>query len=237
MQRTSSTAIQAALVEEAQLHREREERFRRLFEETRQALTLVEDGRFVAANRAALAMLHMDNLAQLIGRSPADISPELQPDGRPTLDKTAEVIETAFKEGSNAFEWEYLRADGEPFTAMVLLTAIKQGDKDLLHVAWNDITEQKKAERELAEYRRDLEIRVAARTRELTEMAESLRLASAEQKAILDSASAGIVMLKDRIVISCNRNPRLSGRLADRHVAPVNVHRQRLFCACRCQGL
>ena len=49
----------------------------------------------------------------------------------------------------------------------MLLTAIREGGKNLLHIVWTDLTEQKKAEQQLAEYRHDLERRVAERTAEL----------------------------------------------------------------------
>ena len=182
-----------------------EERFRVLFEDTQQALTLIEDGRFVAANRASLAMLRMDRLEQLLGRSPVDISPPFQPDGQDSAAKARAVIEAASARGSLQFEWTHLRNDGEEFIAQVLLTAMRQGDKLLLHVVWTDITAQKQAERELAEYRQDLEHKVAARTADLAELAAALRAASGEQQAILESASSGIVLLKDRVAVRCNR--------------------------------
>jgi len=125
--------------------RDSEERFRTLFEESRQPTLLAEDGRFIAANRAALAMLGIDRPERFIGLTPEDISPPTQPDGRATAEKVKEVIRIAFEQGANEFEWEHRRANGEAFIAQVMLTAIRQGDKDLLHVVWNDITEQKRA--------------------------------------------------------------------------------------------
>ena len=185
--------------------RESEERFRKLFEETRQAITLIEDGRFVAANKASLAMLGMERLEQFIGLSPVDISPLRQPDGRLSSDKVVELIAAAFETGSNAFEWEHIRANGEHFIAQVLLTAIRHGNKDVLHVVWTDVTQQKQTERELAAYRQQLEQRVVERTAELAAMAESLRSAGAEQQAIFDSANSGIALLKDRVIVRGNR--------------------------------
>ena len=125
--------------------RDSEERFRTLFEESRQATLLVEDGRFTAANRAALAMLGIERVERFLGLTPADISPPLQPDGRGSAEKAEELIRLAFAQRANEFEWEHRRANGEPFIARITLTVIRQGDKDLLHVVWNDITEQKRA--------------------------------------------------------------------------------------------
>ena len=62
-----------------------EERFRVLFEESPQPTLLVEDGRFVAANRATLALLGLSDPVQLVGRTPREISPPLQPDGEEEL--------------------------------------------------------------------------------------------------------------------------------------------------------
>lgn len=132
------SAVNAAL-------QESEDRFRRLFEETRQPLSLIEHGRFIAANQATLTMLRMERMDQLIGRSPGDVSPDYQPDGRRSAEKAAEMIRIAFEQGSNEFEWEHVRADGEHFPAVILLTAISDNNRHLMHVVWNDISEQRKA--------------------------------------------------------------------------------------------
>ena len=185
--------------------RDSEERFRRLFEDTCQAITLIEDGRFVAANRALLAMLGMERLDQLLGRAPGDISPEYQPDGQLSAAKAAAMIAQAFTAGSRQFEWEHLRADGTPFLAEVLLTTIHLSGKDLQHAVWRDITAQRQAERELVGYRWGLERRVAERTAELATLTESLQLANQEQQAIFDTASSGIALIQNRILVRGNR--------------------------------
>ena len=170
---------------------ESEARFRQLFEDTQQAITLIENGRFVAANRASLNMLGYDRLDQFIGKSPIDISPEFQPDGQRSVDKVPLEIAKALQHGSHKFEWEHLRADGTSFLADVMLTAIRQGEGQLLHVVWSDITAQKATERELASYRENLEIQVGVRTAEL--------------EAIFNTATSGLALIKNRILIRCNR--------------------------------
>ncbi len=184
---------------------ESEQRWRKLFEDSRQASLLIEDSRFVAANRASLRMLGLAHPDQLIGRAVLDISPPCQSDGQPSARKFDEYRQTACSEGSSEFEWQHLRASGEPFTAQVLLTAIQYGNKVLLHVVWNDITEQKRAEAELADYQRDLERRVAGRTAELSAVSESLGTANAELYTILDAASSGIALVRERILVRGNQ--------------------------------
>ena len=160
-----------------------EERFRRLFDDTRQPTALLEDGRFVAANRASLAMLGLTEAGQLLGRTPLDISPARQPDGESSSDMAARLFERIRVEGACEFEWSHLRAGGEGFIARVLLTSIQQGEKELVHVVWSDISEQKRIEQELALYRQSLERQVEARTAEL---AHALELAEAAARAKSD---------------------------------------------------
>lgn len=123
--------------------RDSEARFHKLFEDMRQAVILLEDGRCIAANRTALAMLRVNQLEQLIGKTALDFSPPFQPDGRPSAEKVAEMVWIATELGSNVFEWEHVRANGEPFQARVQLTVIRPGNKSLLHAVLYDITAQK----------------------------------------------------------------------------------------------
>src|SRR5690606_6318623 len=68
-----------------------------------------------------------------------------------------------------------------------------------------DITERQKAAQELQRLRSHLTELVDERTRQLADLAESLRRAHAEQKAIVDAVPAGICLLKDRHVAYCNQ--------------------------------
>lgn len=127
-----------------------EERFRALFEQARYPALLMEDGRFIAANRASLEMMRVQRLEELLQLTPTDLSPPCQPDGWPSADKAAAMIRLACEQGSHEFEWEHLRADGEPFTASILLTPIRHRGQNLLYVLWRDISAQKRTEREQA---------------------------------------------------------------------------------------
>ncbi|WP_200157300.1 response regulator [Allochromatium vinosum] len=167
---------------------ESEQRFRRLFEQSKQAITLIEDGCFVDVNQAALDMLRLESREQFLGLKPSDISPEYQPDGRPSVEKAQERLQVALESGSNRFEWEHVRADGEHFFADVLLTPMVFGERQQIHVAWQDITEKKHAEAELARYQRELESLVEQRTSELRHSNERL----AHTQFAMDRVGIGI---------------------------------------------
>ena len=178
--------------------RESEERFRKLFEQTREAILLMDDGCFIDANRAALEMLRMDGLDRLRMLTPADISPVYQPDGRLSTIKASEMIRIAYENEAHRFEWEHLRADGEPFIVEILMTSIQHKARKLLHMTWRDITENKRTEKALNNYRLNLEELVAERTAEI----DAARI---EQQAIFDSAPVGIVLIQDHQIMRCNR--------------------------------
>jgi PAS domain S-box-containing protein len=140
-----SVSLRSAVKRQTRRLRESEERFRVLFEDTRQPIALLEDGRFVAANAASLALLRMDSVEQLVGRTPADLSPVRQSDGRPSAAAAQALFDTALQEGSLEFDWELERVDGERFPANVLLTRMSAGGKTLLHAVWTDISARRQA--------------------------------------------------------------------------------------------
>lgn len=126
-----------------------ERRFKKLFQDTKEANLLLENGVFTDANQASLELLGLDSLDQLIGKTPIDISPQFQPDGMLTVEKVKLMVDLAFAQGAHQFEWLHLRSNGEPFDAEVLLTSITEDDRKILHVVWRDITRRKKIETQL----------------------------------------------------------------------------------------
>lgn len=153
--RTQAAAAEALRTSEAKVRaqadalQESELRFRKLFEESAEAILLIEGGRFIDGNRSALAMLGLRSVEEMRDVPPDRISPEFQPDGQRSADKAPRMIELAFAQGSHMFEWEHLRANRESFMAEVLLTPIRHRERHLLHVVWRDITQRKRAERTL----------------------------------------------------------------------------------------
>ena len=80
--------------------KESEERFRRLFEDSADAMLLIDDGRFVECNVAAVGMLRMASRHQLLNHQPAELSPPTQADGQPSVEKS----ENPHGEGAGAWQ-------------------------------------------------------------------------------------------------------------------------------------
>lgn len=123
--------------------------YRELFERSADAILIIDGDTFVDCNEATVRMLRYRDRAELLQTHPSELSPEFQPDGRRSFEKANEMIATAFEKGSHRFEWDHRRADGEVFPVEVLLTAVPEGERFLLHVVWRDITERKRLEKEL----------------------------------------------------------------------------------------
>jgi len=125
------------------------DQYRDLFERSADAHLIIEGGRFVDCNQATVEILRYRNKQELLQTHPSQLSPEYQPDGRPSFEKANEIMDLASKVGSHRFEWEHKRADGEIFPVEVLLTAVPGENGPRLHTVWRDITERKRLESEL----------------------------------------------------------------------------------------
>ena len=136
--------------------RESERKFRALFERSADAHVIFKAGRFVDCNPACLKMLGLDDRSDLLGHDPADISPEVQPDGRDSREKAEEMVAAALAKGSHRFEWTCRRRDGELVLLDVLLNAITLQGENAIHAVWRDITERRRAEEAV----RDANLRV-----------------------------------------------------------------------------
>jgi PAS domain S-box-containing protein len=126
---------------------ESERKYRTLFDKTKDAFLIIENNRFIDCNAAALQMIGFTTKEELFQTHPSQLSPPTQPDGRSSFEKAEEMMATAMREGSHRFEWVHRRANGEDFWVEVSLTAIPIQDHYIIHTAWRDITDRKKAEK------------------------------------------------------------------------------------------
>ncbi len=127
--------------------RRAEELFRVLFEQSSDAHLIfagtVEEGAgILACNNAAAQMLGAKDKADVIGRHPAEFSPERQPDGRLSAEKSLEMDGLAHEKGFHRFDWMHKRFDGEVFPCEVTLTPVTLSSGPALLVVWHDISER-----------------------------------------------------------------------------------------------
>jgi len=146
---TAAFVVQQAAMDEAL--RRSEEKYRSLFESSRDAIMTLEppSWRFTTGNPAAIEMFKAKNEDEFVSCEPWKLSPQRQPDGRASDEKAKEMIEKAMREGSNFFEWTHKRISGEEFPATVLLSRMEQDEKTFLQATVSDITERKEMQEKL----------------------------------------------------------------------------------------
>ena len=131
--------------------RKSEERYRALFDSSQDAFITLEPPTWAITsyNPAAVRIFRAGDGRQLGSRSPAELSPKYQPDGRSSAEAARAIIRTTLRHGSHFFEWRHRRLDGEEFPASVLLTRVELEGRALLHATVRDITERVQLEQQI----------------------------------------------------------------------------------------
>jgi sigma-B regulation protein RsbU (phosphoserine phosphatase) len=151
-----------------------EDRFRALFDHSSDAHLIFDETGITDCNDAAIRLLGARDRAEILALHPAVLSPELQPDGRPSAEKSKEMDGIALRRGWHRFEWVHRRLDGSLVPVEVTLNAIAIQGRPAMVVVWHDLTERKRMEAELRE----------ANER----MRAELEAAAAVQRSLLPSA-------------------------------------------------
>ncbi len=130
--------------------RSSEEKFRVLFEWSTDAHLLFDESGITDCNQATITMLRAQDKAQILKLHPAVLSPEFQPDGERSLDKSIRMDRLAREKGYHRFEWIHRKLDGTLFPVEVTLSPVTLQGKPTLLVVWHDLTDQKKGEEALS---------------------------------------------------------------------------------------
>jgi PAS domain S-box-containing protein len=129
--------------------RENDIQSRKLFEDSFDAILLIDEtGVFVECNQAALDLLKMTR-EQFLFLPPENISPDYQPNGFKSDEAAIEMIELAYTNGGNRFDWTCINSEGKEFIVEVSLMPIMVKGQNMLHTTWRDITKRKQAENRL----------------------------------------------------------------------------------------
>ena len=166
--------------------------FESLFERSADAIWLFElhDHQtlvLVDCNQAAIELIGAENKQQLLRTRPENLSAPVQLDGSRTADKSAEIIAMVQRQKTHRFEWVMRRLDGRDIPIEVSATAVVMGGKSFHVVISRDISERKRAERELLELNQSLERRVSERT-------AALSTSEARLRALVEHAPEAIVV-------------------------------------------
>jgi PAS domain S-box-containing protein len=160
-----------------------EEKFRVLFEKSSDAHAVTDEHGVVDCNDAALTYFGFESRDQILGTKPSNLSPDFQPDGLSSVEKSAAMNEIAGKHGHHRFEWVHKSLDGRLLPCEVTLTDLTIGGKMAQLITWRDLTAQK-----------ETEARLRAGADELRRMADEIQAANEQlieaRDAALESARA-----------------------------------------------
>ncbi len=138
-----------------------ENKFKSLFEGSIDPILLLDENiKFIDCNNATVKILGASSRSEIIGKTPAELSPKFQPDGLTSVKKAELLIQNTKLRGNEKFEWIQLKSDGSEFFVEISLSEIVILGQKLILVHWRDITERKQAEEALKQSQRRLNLAV-----------------------------------------------------------------------------
>ena len=122
----------------------------RLIQTWPQPMLLINQHHFVQANQAALALLGLAHEHDLLGRSPWDVSPLQQADGRDSRQRVLEVLDAVQQGQVQRLDWELCRPDGALVPVEVTLLTLEQHEQQRSEqrvlCSWIDLSARKGTE-------------------------------------------------------------------------------------------
>ena len=150
----SAAILNARLYNQMQAN---EENFRNLVENAPEAIIVIDvaNNTLIEPNSNACKLLGLT--AQELSRvGPMDLSPEFQPDQRPSMESLSEKVQAALNGASPIFEWQVKNARGELIPCEIHFSHLP-GDRPLVRATMIDITERKAAEEEVLKFKMGIE--------------------------------------------------------------------------------
>ncbi len=149
--------ITQAKVQEADLIAS-EARYRTLVDHAPDAIVTLDlhTGRFSDANPRASRLYGLPREV-LLTKGPVDLSPPIQPDGRPSAESAREKIEAALRGETPTFRWDHRRTDGSIVPCEIRLVRLPSDSGPLVRGSITDISDRLRGEDALKRRTAELE--------------------------------------------------------------------------------
>ncbi len=137
---------------------ESELRYKKLFDGANDAILVIEDSGIISACNDRAVSLLARPADDIVGRSPAELSPARQSDGTASLEKQWLILGKTLEGQAAMFEWEHLRGDGSIVELEVSLSFLIIGQKQVYLAFLRDITERNRSRALLRDALEDREL-------------------------------------------------------------------------------
>ena len=146
---------------------ESQSRYQSLLDALNDGVLLIRDGILIDGNDKLFEILQRPREA-VIGRSPVDLSPPVQPDGQSSAEKAAAIIRKVLDGEPQIFDWMKELPNGDCIDVEVSLTRIFLDQQPTLIGVMRNVTERRAAERQYQQLlveleRKEAQIRLATR--------------------------------------------------------------------------
>lgn len=182
----------------------REKKYRLLFENSIDAIVLLKNRKVYDVNNSALK-LFICTKEQVIGLPIDRFFPNRQIDSTLSGLKIDKILTSIHEDHPLIVESRHIKYNGEVFDAAISVSYIKIEGELLYQVVVRDITEQKKIDVELINYRLHLESLIQRRTEELEEINKALYRSNEdlrEQRNKLELALMDVKNMQEKLIES-----------------------------------
>ena len=131
--------------------------FQTIYDKSSDGIVIIQNNRFKDCNESILKMFKYERKSTFLNTQLIKLSPKLQPDGVSSTRKLLKMLNKAFKEGSNSFEWMHKTTANEEFWVEIVLSKINLDGEDLIHGVWRDISDRKTLEVKQVESQEEIE--------------------------------------------------------------------------------
>ncbi|MFW6208764.1 MAG: PAS domain S-box protein [Spirochaetota bacterium] len=139
------------LYEAHQRLKEREIRYKTLFESAYEAILIMDAHMFIDCNHSALQFFGCTSKDELIGHSPWEFSPEYQPNGSRSSTAANELINAALRGRPENFYWTHQRKDGTRFQTEVTLHPLVLGNETYVQANLRGLSDKEEMEKQVEE--------------------------------------------------------------------------------------
>ncbi len=118
-----------------------QKKYRAIFEGSNDAILIISGEQLVDCNQKALHLFGYENKEEFLKYSISEMHPEIQPDGRRSLDYIRELVDYVYENGYTSLNWLFRKKDKSDLHARIAINSFEYSGKYYLQVAVRDMSD------------------------------------------------------------------------------------------------